>query len=163
MSATPTVQSVTPTFRDLVEELWSEDHQITAKKIADRLKLSTEARKVLMPVIGNSCRIVHREVARHIEHSYDPSVDRAIHPDADTIEERTKFLGSWFMLGTTGEKVYMADATVAQHRARIEFLDSLRIGITQTINMHLAVIVRITEAGVTCFGDLFRPPPSAAA
>ncbi|MFI2663193.1 hypothetical protein [Micromonospora carbonacea] len=77
------------------------------------------------------------------------------------LETTRELLASFFALGD-GRQVSWGDATVADHRQRIELLVRGMAGTAETAARHAAAIRMIEEAGVSRLGDLLDSPGRAA-
>jgi hypothetical protein len=72
----------------------------------------------------------------------------------DPASVRAAYLHGRFV-GLNGRRVLWGEATVEDHNAHIEFLASLRNGITRTIEAHEGAIADIVACpGATCLNDL---------
>lgn len=73
---------------------------------------------------------------------------------ADPMADRNAFLLERFYVPKVGF-VTWADATVDDHRVRIEYLTEKILGITETVERHETAIKQITASHVKCLGEFY--------
>lgn len=135
--------------------LTGDDFIAAAKKLLRALHVPGPAITILLPVIANAVRLVVRDGTREAERAvFSPEANSA----EATSATRTGFLANTFAL-PDGRWVTWGEATIADHAARIEYLEKLRGGIELTIGRHRDTIERLTGAGASCLNELETPQP----
>lgn len=131
------------------------DVDLVAQAIATELGLNHGQYEALFPLIRFQCGILHRHVVAGVEKRAFSTVQRQGVPVVTSA--KAALLDETFPL-PDGTRVKWGVATVAQHQARIDYLQGHVDGINNTIERHRSVIREIQAAGVRCMAQL----PSAA-
>lgn len=142
-------------FTDMVAAQRDDTPADAASAILTKLKVIGEARAVLLPVVINAVATLHRGQVRRIERiasGVREEPDTA--PQSMTRHEARIALARKTFVTAAGETVYWGQATVAQHRSRMELLATMANGINETISLHADAIAEIELHGVTCLDDL---------
>lgn len=124
------------------------DPGATALAICKALKLTNSQRELLIVLIEDYCEQMERRRVRSVEFN-GPAGKRVADPTGD----RAAYLSERFSLGD-GTMVRWDEATVADHQARINFLEAMRGGITATIGRHRAAVQLIEANKVACLGEI---------
>lgn len=146
------------TFNDLLDGQDGDTAETVAAGIVADLKLSAAQRHALWPIVVNEVRRSWRNDVRPLEPSRlatrrrnDDFEGEATDPAAS----RTSYLSKRFAVCAGGKYVTWGEATVEDHRSRVEFLRGLVRGTERTINDHLGAIHDIeTTPGATCLADI---------
>ena len=142
-------------FSDMVAAQQDDTPADAASSILTKLKVSSEARAVLLPVVINAIATLRRGKVRHIERVV-AGVAVVIDDDAPEMtrhEARMKLARETFITAE-GECVRWGQATVAQHISRIGLLRRQAHGIETTIDLHAEAVADIERHGVTCLDDI---------
>lgn len=131
----------------------------TAEAIA-KLGVTGDTAEILWPAVLNYFRDLRRSGVRQAERT----MMRAVRDGVPAREAVTAagLLHRGFALPSRLGIVLWKDATVADHRERIEFLRRKVAGIEATVRRHEWAITTITAAGVTCLADLGLSEEDAA-
>jgi hypothetical protein len=142
-------------FSDMVAAQRDDTPADAASSILTKLKVSSEARAVLLPVVANAVATLHRGKVRRIERVVAGIVvavdDEA--PEMTRHEARMKLARETFITAE-GECVRWGQATVAQHMSRIGLLHRQAQGLADTIDLHAEAVADIERHGVTCLDDI---------
>ena len=137
--------------RHLTDDPEADDTTI-AGRIMEELRVPARPTAVLLPVVAASVRLQRRGGTRSSERkAFGPAQD--LESCEDRVLARKHLMSTAFPV-EQGRFVSWADATVAEHEARIEFLTKLAGGIHATIDRHREAIRLITDGGVSCLADL---------
>ena len=142
-------------FSDMVAAQRDDTPADAASSILTKLKVSSEARAVLLPVIINAVATFHRGKVRRIERvaaGITVGVDDEA-PEITRHEARMKLARETFVTAE-GECVRWGQATVAQHMSRIEMLHRQAYGLEVSIDLHHAAVADIERHGVTCLDEI---------
>lgn len=139
--------SDTVTFRDLMESNAADSIDETAVRVEAALRLSKLQRQVLHVMIRDAVRLEWRNATRLVE----PRVSGGT--PAAPAQDRADYVGERFALGD-GRYVLWGEATVDDHRQRIDMLAKLRLGLERTIAAHEDAVAQILAADVKCLNDL---------
>lgn len=145
------------TIRDAIQAALEDCSVLTpdievAEKVAASYRTLAAYRDATMPLVADEVRRLRRRDDRAIQWPTTTQRMRegvAVSP----AEERSRWL-SMRLLVPGRPPVTFGAATVADHEARIAYLEGLRSGIATTIAVHEDAIRRIREAGVSCLLDL---------
>jgi hypothetical protein len=156
---------------DLIRKMVRTHMEDDPRDLADRLLSETDhetLRDALARAIDHEQRDFRRAVERRafnggrLRTYVSPDVVReslgvaAAHHDGWAALLRTSF-----RLGD-GAAVTWGQATVEQHRLRIEFLERMRAGISATIDQHNEAIALIEESEAQCLDEVWRGVEKAA-
>ena len=142
-------------FSDMVAAQRDDTPADAASSILTKLKVSSEARAVLLPVVINAIATLRRGKVRRIERVV-AGVALVVDVDAPEMtrhEARMKLARETFITAE-GECVRWGQATVAQHISRIGLLRRQAHGIETTIDLHAEAVADIERHGVTCLDDI---------
>lgn len=159
--STPTLTQV---IRDVLGSLALE-HAAIATRVLDLVLHRDDAEEILLPVVLDEVRRVHRLTVRASEEeafadtSSDTATEAAV---VQTTALRGSLLGRTVFVPERG-LVPWGKATVDDHRARIDYLEAKIGGLKRTIGRHEAAIRIITAAGVTCLAEVDNFEPSMLA
>jgi len=125
-----------------------------ATTLVDDLKLNARQREALYPLILAFCANIDRAGVR----SCEPAIDTISVPrrNGRPVEKvgHLAVMSERFSLGK-GRWVRWGEATVADHRERIEYLTRHRDGVDTTIGRHAhAIAVIEATPGATCLDDI---------
>jgi hypothetical protein len=144
-------------FSDLHQDMYVEDDPAqTAERIVNALRLSSLQADILGTLIGDYCQQYERGRVRNVEAQATRSGKRV-----DPTGERRQLLDESFAVGD-GRRVKWGEATVADHRARIEMLTKLRDGIDATLVRHMDAISQLEQAHARCLNDIYKSKVVAA-
>lgn len=115
-----------------------------------QLKVSTKASQILAPIVATVIAAMDRTEVRGLERRTFLRTPKSDLTDA--IAARSALMEKGFIVG--GEYIIWADATIAQHQARIEELRGKVDGLERTISVHEAAITAIRKGKGTCLGDV---------
>lgn len=136
------------TFHELVQSFGLEGRPgLAADAVMNDLRLTDHQRSVLSGIIYEACALIDRHRVRRMEIENRPG------RIADVNGDRARLMLETFALGD-GRRVAWGEATVADHKARIELLAKLRDGIAASIQRHQEAIDELLAAGVSCLNDL---------
>lgn len=134
------------------------DESVAITVMAD-LGVPTKASQALVDIVASDVANQRRARVRSIEAAAfdEPRVQSPRRTlgstPVDRIDARKRLLDERFHL-PNGRSVRWGDATVADHRERIDMQERLRGGIAVEIGRHTAAIAEIEAAGVTCLREI---------
>lgn len=145
----PTIDSL---LRDLAAVL--EDDNAVVNALIKQTS-PDELIRLVKPLIRQHVSVIRRNMTRQIERAVGRlSVARTTGPQLpEQIMARKHLLESGFF-AAKGRWVSWAEATVRDHRDRIEFLKSYQAGISKTIKLHEESVKLIESRGVSCLGEI---------
>lgn len=146
------------TLRKLLQADLDEHPTFSGTTIADRvlkgLGVGAKPRMLLLPDIGNVVENLRRTEVRTVERAvFGGSRRKVMGEVVDALAERKSLMDMTFKLGD-GRSVMHGDATVQDHRDRIEYLLGFRRGLDATIARHEEAIRMIEAHKVTCLRDI---------
>jgi len=155
--------SDTPTFSSIASQVWVEDdYEATARAVASTIKLSPFQVGLLLETMKGAIYDIDRQRrARVIDGLFDdfgdPPMDRLkAHRKGGVVSERQAkaeaLMQETFLLA--GTVVRWADATAAQHYAKIEELEMMIGGLRSTITAHERAIEAIHKAKAKTLGGV---------
>ena len=138
-------------YRDWLQSFDHDDHGKAAVAALDDLgRLSLRSRTLLLPILTEAVLMLRRGEARTVERAVNVS---CVFEGATTLDTRRRLLDASFALGD-GRRVAWAEATVADHRERIEYLTAHITGLRLTIGQHEGAIALIEAHHVTCLAEV---------
>lgn len=111
------------------------------------------AAEQLHPVIEWAIAHQRRRDVRTVERAAFGSRRRTLGNVVDSVGERKRLLDASFALGD-GRFVRWGEATIADHEARVAFLEAHVAGVRTTIDRHLEAVALLHAHGVTCLDEL---------
>jgi len=108
----------------------------------------------LRPGIRHQVALELRGLVRRLEHEFGDL------EAVDALSDRRNLMASGFW--TPHGRVLWGTATLADHRERIDWLNSLIQGTERTIGLHQRAIETIEAAGVRCLDDLAQGEPATS-
>jgi hypothetical protein len=145
----PTIDSL---LRDLAAVM-DDDNAVVNALIRDTP--ADQLIKLLKPLLRQRVSIIRRNMTRQVERAVGRiSSAKTLGPqDPDQLLARKELLRAGFFAGK-GRWVSWAEATVQDHRDRIDFLKSYQVGISKTIKLHEESVRLIESRGVSCLGEI---------
>lgn len=140
------VSSYTNTYDDDTE---------AANHLLTDLEVSARARSALFMLIVGACQHRRRAETVTVERAARKTLRRTLGVTHDTIQARKQLAEEFFALGD-GRRVRWGEATVEEHRQRIEMLERMRAGLADTVALHAEAIAAIEAAGVVCLDEIER-------
>ncbi len=141
---------------DLIHANEADDPTDTANAVCAAVGLPTKWRDLFFDLLRDECRRRMRVDARSAEaSSWGGAHTRPdTHPgNGSPREDRTTYLSTRFATGD-GRFVLWGEATIDDHRMRMEMLTRLRNGLDATIARHQSAIDLLVESGARCLNDL---------
>lgn len=130
------------------------DDDVTATELLfDDLGANPRTRTALFGLVLQAIRHERRHLTRNVERAARVETRNGLGVSHDAVLARKELREQTFALGDT-QRVRWGEATVEQHRQRIEMLDAMRLGLEKTIARHAAAIEQIQAAGVTCLDEI---------
>lgn len=133
-----------------------------AAKVMAELGCPKKWAAVFLPLVVDECRRRYRSATLSLERSADRSdssdpagqaVPGTHTSSAGGVGARLALLDRSFAVGD-GRFVSWGEATVEDHRLRVEMLGKLRSGLDRTIAEHVDAIAVIEAAGVACLAQI---------
>jgi hypothetical protein len=143
-----TTRDEAPTLTEIIEEHRADDdHLATAKAVLDAINCPSDVARLLLKLVYDEVRRTHRQTVRRAER-FDAEDEFVI---AST---RAAYMNERFAVGGHRPMIRWAEATVADHIERINYLESFRAGIARTIDKHHNAIGHIVGNDVTCLAEV---------
>ena len=138
-------------IRDRIKAKPNHDDTATARAILRAADVPRKAEELLLDLVANEVWSVRRAHTRSMERKlFRRNVGNEA---ADPLGARMKLLAETFAL-PDGRRVAWGEATIDDHRERIEMLNKLAGGINETISRHEQSIADIVAAGVKCLAEI---------
>lgn len=143
------------TLHELIRDHEQDSPEDTAAAVCAAVSLPAKWRDLFFDLLRDECRRNMRQDTRRAEAisaagghgSHDPHGSTAPGPEID----RDDYLSHRFYNGD--RYVLWGDATVDDHRGRIDFLSKLRNGIDETIERHQEAIDLLVATGARCLNE----------
>jgi len=136
-------------LRDVAEARPNDDPHEIAEEMISKLRKAD-----LVGLLAGAIASMQRTRVRKLEMSaFAPATAERVAEAFARPDPIQALRGETFRLGN-GREVSWDEATIADHRHRIDMLERIRAGIGATIQRHHEAIQRIESAGVTCLAEL---------
>ena len=144
--------SLKETIRDVVSVNLGADDVDVALSVAEQFRSLNDYREATWPLLVDEVRRIRREDDRGLEAGARRWVEGE-GQEADPAADRVRYLA--IRIKVPGrEPVTMAEATIEDHQAYVDYLSKMRGGIARTIKLHEEAIEKIRTAGVRCLAEL---------
>jgi hypothetical protein len=127
-----------------------DDDFVAAGLLLAKLKVNVKATAALQPIVAHAIGMNRRAKVRNIERR---APRKGLGKTFDSVQARKEMAEAFFALGD-GTEVRWGEATVEQHRQRIDMLVKMQSGLGVTIARHESAIAEIEAAGVSCLDEV---------
>lgn len=139
-------------IREAIDAAPELSDQSIAINVLATVGVNGRASMTLTPVVAAAVETLRRAPVRQTERRVFGQA-RTLGETVDVVALRAELSAEFFSLGD-GRRVRWGEATVEQHRERIDLLEKQIAGIRYTVDAHAQAIVEIEAAGVSCLDEI---------